>query len=224
MKATSHHCRKAESIKILLRKLTAPTQEDPVLLEARSAQEKPTYENIVNAFKEITETAQLGEQVYIHYSGHGGRATTVYPNLKQGIGEQNDESIVPMDIGDTPEGRYLRDVEMTTLLKRMTDKGLIVTVILDSCHSGGATRGDFTRRSGEETDTLLRTGESLVATREELERNWLEETRHQGVGVAGLPQARKYVLLAACRSKRIRLRISSKRWDREERRIDLLDQ
>ena len=186
--------------KILLRKLTAPTQEDPVLLEARSAQEQPTYKNIVNAFKEITETAQLGQQVYIHYSGHGGRATTVYPNLKQGIGEQNDESIVPMDIGNTKEGRYLRDVEMTTLLKRMTDKGLIVTVILDSCHSGGATRGDFTRRSGDQTDTLLRTGESLVATREELERNWLEETRHQGIGVAGLPQARKYVLLAACRS------------------------
>lgn len=183
-----------------IRKLTAPNPEDTVLLAARSLQEQdPTYENIVNAFKDITKIAQPGEQVYIHYSGHGGRATTVYPTLKRGSGEQNDEGIVPMDIGDTEEGRYLRDVEMTTLLKNMTDKGLIVTVILDSCHSGGATRGDAEIRSSGQTDILKRTGESLVATREELERNWLEETRHQGIGVAGLPQARKYVLLAACR-------------------------
>jgi len=182
-----------------IHKLTAPNQEDMALLAARSAQEEPTYENIVNAFKDITEIAKPGEQVYFHYAGHGGRATTVYPNLKQGSGEQHDEGIVPMDIGDTAEGRYLRDVEMTTLLKRMTDKGLIVTVVLDSCHSGGATRGDAEIRSGGQPDTLTRTGESLVATREELERNWLEETRQQGIGVAGLPQARNYVLLAACR-------------------------
>ncbi len=50
----------AESI----RKLTSPNQEDTALLEARSAQEQePTYENIVNAFKEITESAQSGEQL-----------------------------------------------------------------------------------------------------------------------------------------------------------------
>jgi len=182
-----------------IRKLTAPNPEDTVLLEVRSAQEQPTYENIVNAFKDITTAAQPGEQVYIHYSGHGGQATTVYPTLKQGSGEQHDEGLVPMDIGDTKEGRYLRDVEMATLLKRMTDRGLIVTMILDSCHSGGATRGDAEIRSAGQPDTLTRTAESLVATREELERNWLEETRPQGIGAAGLPQARKYVLLAACR-------------------------
>lgn len=185
-------------------KLTSANKEDTALLAARSVQDsgqdtEPTYENIVNAFKDITKTAQPGEQVYIHYSGHGGRAATVYPSLKQGSGERNDESIVPMDIGDTAAGQYLRDVEITTLLKRMTDKGLIVTVVLDSCHSGGATRGDAEIRGGSQTDTLLRTGESLVASREELERNWLEETRYQGMGAAGLPQVRKYVLLAACR-------------------------
>jgi Caspase domain len=183
-----------------IRKLTSLNQEDADLLAARSAQDQePTYENIVNTFKEITETAQPGEQLYIHYSGHGGRAKTVYPNLKQGMGDQNDEGIVPMDIGDTEEGRYIRDVEMTTLLKRMTDKGLIVTVILDSCHSGGATRGDTEIRSGTERDTLKRTAVSLVAEPEELERNWLELTRKNTIGAAGLPQSREYVLLAACR-------------------------
>lgn len=179
-----------------IRKLTSINKEDTALLEARSVQEQePTYENIVNAFNEITRTAQPGEQVYIHYSGHGGRATTIYL-FKQ---ELNDEGIVPMDIDDTAEGRYLRDVEMTTLLKRMTDKGLIVTIILDSCHSGGATRGDAEIRSAGQTDTAQRSSKSLVAEPEELEQNWLDLTRNRAIGAAGLPEAREYVLLAACR-------------------------
>lgn len=180
-------------------KLTSVDKDDTVLLEARSAQEQdPTYENIVNAFNEITQTAQPGEQVYIHYSGHGGNPPTVYPKLKQGS-EQKDEGIVPMDIGDDPDGRYLRDVEMTTLLKRMTDKGLIVTVVLDSCNSGGATRGDAEIRSSIQPDSLVRTHNSLVGKLEELEQNWLEWTRDRKIRVAGLPEAREYVLLAACR-------------------------
>lgn len=182
-------------------KLLSINPENEELAAIRAAQDpEPTYENIVSTFKEITERAEPGEQVYIHYSGHGGQAKTVYPNLKKGSGDQFDEGIVPMDIGDTVEGRYLRDVEMTTLLKRMRKKGLIVTVILDSCHSGGATRGDIQIRSGSERDELERTDQSLVASREELERNWLEETSNKGMGVAGLPQARDYVLLAACQS------------------------
>ena len=181
-------------------KLTSPSQEDTTLLEVRSAQEPaPTYANIVNAFAAITDRAQPGEQVYIHYSGHGGRAATVYPTLKRGLGEQYDEGLVPMDIGDGAEGRYLRDVEMTTLLKRMADKQLVVTIILDSCHSGGATRGDAQIRSATEPDTLVRTADSLVAEREELERNWLELSRNQAIGPSGLPRSKDYVLLAACR-------------------------
>ncbi|MCY7322622.1 MAG: caspase family protein, partial [Phormidesmis sp. CAN_BIN36] len=178
-----------------IRKLISAHEEDTALLDTISAQEpKPTYENIINAFSDITAIAQPGEQVYIHYSGHGGRATTVY-SFKQ---EQNDEAIVPMDIGDTEEGRYLRDVEMTTLLKRMTDKGLVVTMILDSCNSGGATRGDAEIRSAGETDTAQRSAQSLVAEPDELEHNWLGLTRNRATSAAGL-SARDYVLLAACR-------------------------
>ncbi|PSR16856.1 caspase [filamentous cyanobacterium CCP3] len=183
-----------------IHKLISPHREDADLLALRSAQApEPTYANIVNAFDTITAKAQPGEQVYIHYSGHGGRAKTVYPTLKTGSGDQYDEGLVPMDIGNTQAGRYLRDVEMTTLLKRMTDKGLVVTVVLDSCHSGGATRGDAEIRSGTEPDLQPRTAESLVASQEELERNWLALTRQRGIGTAGLPNARDYVLLAACR-------------------------
>ena len=64
---------------------------------------------MVNAFKKVTDMAQPGDQVYIHYSGHGGRATTAYPELKGDDGL--DETLVPLDIGNS-EARYLRDIEL----------------------------------------------------------------------------------------------------------------
>jgi len=168
---------------------------------ATEAQDQlPTYENIVTKFHTITEIAQKDDQVYIHYSGHGGRAKTIYPELK-GEG-QPDEALVPMDIVKTNE-RYLRDVEIATLLKKMVNKGLVVTVVFDSCHSGGTTRGDTAIRGLEgEPDTTSRPTDSLVASREELINNWLEITggtaRKANAG-DWLPESRDYVLLAACR-------------------------
>jgi hypothetical protein len=35
-------------------------------------------------------------------------------------------------------------VELAHILKWMVDKGLVLTVVLDSCHSGGAARGRVT--------------------------------------------------------------------------------
>ena len=152
----------------------------------------PTYENIVKAFNEVTQQAKEGDLVYIHYSGHGGRAKTIFPEIKP---ELQDEGIVPSDIGES--GRYLRDVEIATLLKLMTDKGLVVSVVFDSCHSGGATRGDYTIRGGEKTDNNDRPQTSLVAEKEELIKNWKQLTT--GNRMEGWLPHRDYVFLAACR-------------------------
>ncbi|KAH8150929.1 uncharacterized protein LAJ45_05111 [Morchella importuna] len=105
-----------------------PVQEEPRYW--------PTYENIVNLLKKVTKEAKTGDLVYIHYSGHGARVKTSYPNLK-GVGGY-DEAIAPHNIGCG--GQYLRDVELAILLDAMVKKGLILTVVLDCCHSGGATR------------------------------------------------------------------------------------
>jgi hypothetical protein len=159
-------------------RLTSPLPDNNTLSDDRAARQEipPTYDNIVKSFNYITETAQAKDLVYIHYSGHGGRPKTIFPDLK-GVG-QYDESLVPMDVGD--DGYYLRDVEMATLLKRMTDKSLIITVIFDSCH------------------TKDRPKDSAVATREELVQNWASIT--QGVKMEGwLPNQRDYVFLGACR-------------------------
>ncbi len=174
--------------------LTAPVKETNQLGSIRAAKDNllPTYKNIVNAFAEITATANSGDQVYIHYSGHGGRAKTIYGDLKGGV--RHDESIVPMDIADE-NSRHLRDVEITTLLKRLTDKGCVTTVIFDSCHSGDATRGDYAVRGSKEIDTKDSKITSLVASDEELIANWKIANKSQGVW---LPQANEYVFIGAC--------------------------
>jgi len=164
----------------------------------------PTYENMVAAFRKVTEVAQKGDQVYIHYSGHGGRTQpTLLPELK---GENGfDEALVPTDIG-TSTARYLRDVEMAHLLQTMVDKGLIVSIVLDSCHSGSATRGvsGDAVRGLSTIDTTARPMQSLVASKDILSETWrnLDEgaTRSFAFGSGWLPEPKGYVLLAACRA------------------------
>jgi hypothetical protein len=183
-----------------INKLTAPLPDTNSFADVRAARQEmpPTYQNIVNAFNSVTETAQSGDQVYIHYSGHGGRAVTIYPELEGD--RRQDEGIVPVDISSS-DGRYLRDVEIATLLKRLTDKGCIVTVIFDSCHSGGATRGDCAIRGSENNliDTTARNQNSLVASREELLNNWRILTQADPDLSGGWLPNKDYVFLAACR-------------------------
>ncbi|NET26720.1 caspase family protein [Okeania sp. SIO1I7] len=166
----------------------------------------PTYENMVAKFKEITEKAQPQDQVYIHYSGHGGRAPTTSPELK---GEDGiDQSLVPTDIGN-PETRYLRDLELARLLENMVDKGLVVTVALDSCHSGGAARNigddcDIRRSETGVVDTTPRPTDSLVASEDELAQTWESLAQNnqntRNITSSGwLPEPKGYTLLAACR-------------------------
>jgi len=171
----------------------------------------PTYKNMVNKFKAVTELAQPGDQVYIHYSGHGGRTTTAFSDLKGN--NAFDEALVPTDIGRS-EARYLRDVELAHLLKRMVDKGLIVTVVLDSCHSGGATRGlgsAVARRAtagpgvvGEPIDTTPRQTKSDVASLDKLATTWRSlpggTSRALKPGGGWLLEPQGYTLLAACRA------------------------
>jgi hypothetical protein len=168
----------------------------------------PTRKNIIAAFDALTDTAQAGDQIYIHYSGHGGRALTIYPDLKGADGL--DESIVPMDIG-SPDVNYVRDLEIATLLKRMVDKGLVVTLVLDSCHSGGATRGNPNARvrsaRGNQIDRAVRRLDNLVGTPQELQALWMNtpKTKTRGVeAVSGwLPEPKGYVMLAACRANEL---------------------
>lgn len=172
----------------------------------------PTRENIIGAFRRLGELAAPGDHVYIHYSGHGGRVKTPprLQHIKGGAGF--DEALVPADY-NFREDKFLRDFELSYILRGYVERELVVTVVLDSCHSGGATHGGGRRGLRQKNGTAVRSlgiigdvfppPESPVAPDEELAASWHERSRAPArdldVGSSWLIEPKGYVLLAACR-------------------------
>ena len=159
----------------------------------------PTYRNMIAAFEELLAKSHSGDQAYVHYAGHGGRADTIVPE-KKGAGGI-DEALVPTDIHHH-DAQYLRDVELAVLFRRFADKGVRLSVVLDSCHSGGAVRGvgDAAVRGLGIVDKTSRPFESLVASPQQLAGTWPAGDARTVTGGGGwLPEPEGYVLLAACR-------------------------
>lgn len=190
-----------------IRKLTASHGEGDEPPEA--PEDRPTYDHLVAAFRRLREVARPGEQVLVHYSGHGGRARTTLPEAK---GEGGlDECLVPYDF--VRSGRYLRDTEIHVLVRELVDAGLQVTLVFDCCHAGGTLREGFEGRVAVRgipaIDRAHRPRESRVTSPAELAARWrrLQELRRQGGSpYRGLAGSRSfveapwgYVLLAACR-------------------------
>ncbi|WP_437839849.1 caspase family protein [Sorangium sp. So ce1153] len=202
-----------------IRKLVAPNVGIGQPGGPRSAW--PTYANIKAELDRLLAETQPGDHVYIHYSGHGGRILTSFPDLKGRDGY--DETLVPTDIGDTST-RNLRDLDIAYYLDALTTKNqATVSVVLDSCHSGGATRGDdvaprCATGAPEGVDPTLDTTERPtggVAPHDELCAAWqrLAATgsgRRAAIGTTWLPEARDYVLLAACRDVESALEVDAK--------------
>lgn len=163
----------------------------------------PTYENMVAQFKALSAMAQAGDQVYIQYSGHGGRAATIFADLKGDSGV--DECLVPLDIGDA-QARYLRDVELYYLIDDIVKKGVHLVVVFDSCFSGGATRNLLrVRKRGISTiDTTVRPTDSLVASPATLATSWQKasagQLRATKPASGWLLEPKGYTFFAACRA------------------------
>jgi hypothetical protein len=173
----------------------------PLAGKGEPAGASPTYAGIVGGFNQLLSLArEPGDSVYIHYSGHGGRARTDKPELKQGF--LYDETLVPVDIG-SEEGIYLRDYELNLIMKKLVDKGLEVTAVFDCCHSGGANRGDAVARGLDETDEGERPSGSLVGTDAEIEAAWTGSVGEaRGVEFEEynwLTNPLNYTFIAACR-------------------------
>lgn len=104
------------------------------IVTLRNAQ--ATRAGILAAFETLISQAAAGDTVLIHYSGHGSRQQDVSNDEDDGW----DETLVPHD---SRQGTVfdISDDELNGILARITAKTPNVTVVLDSCHSGSATRG-----------------------------------------------------------------------------------
>jgi len=97
--------------------------------DQQDSTKKPTYDNIINAMRWLTQDAKPGDSLFLHYSGHGGTAKDSENDEIDGF----DETILPLDYQQ--KGQICDDVIYENLVKPLP-QGCRLTAIFDSCHSG----------------------------------------------------------------------------------------
>jgi Caspase domain len=153
---------------------------DIVELRDRNA----TYQNIIDEFQKLIQTATPNDLVVFHFSGHGSRVLDRNPIAdfiiqdpltNQPVGLNG--TIVPFD-WKTSNPKEVRQIMGKTLYLLTTDR---IVTILDCCHSEGGLRGNSNVRS---MDSRMNSGSTFpTVIKEELElqkgllpKNWTEET------------------------------------------------
>jgi hypothetical protein len=115
--------------------------------------EQATAQEILDHFQKnlIDESSCPGDVSVFYYSGHGSQIRNL-AKVKANDPDPYDRTLVPYDVVEgVPD---VRSRELVRLYKKAVDKGIYLTVILDSCQSAGLSRGapDFalSRAIGED--------------------------------------------------------------------------
>jgi len=134
--------------------------------------EQATRQGMLTAFEEhLIKQAKPGDVVVYHFSGHGSRVSDPECDFDDCL----NSTFVPVD-GSLPtgfpnQGGTVQDIMGHTLFLLMdalqTEN---VSVVLDSCHSGGGTRGNFTVRSRNGGSLLQPTDAELA-----YQQQWLQK-------------------------------------------------
>lgn len=98
------------------------------------ADEAATRAGMLAALEQLAKDAGPNDTVYFHFSGHGSQVEDLNGDEPD---DHLDETLVPQD-GRTPGVRDITDDELDAIFARMAAKNAFI--VLDSCHSGTATR------------------------------------------------------------------------------------
>jgi hypothetical protein len=123
---------------------------DDILILTDDTPAKPTRDNILAAFKEhLIDLTQPGDVAVFHFSGHGDCVVDSKPiRLENGDLAQFNSTFVPFDSRVGRDEDSVPDIMGKTLFLLASQiKTEYVTLVLDSCHSGGGTRGNIRIRS-----------------------------------------------------------------------------
>jgi hypothetical protein len=110
--------------------------------------------------KNLVDDAKPGDVRIFYYSGHGNHIK----NLASSEQDGEDQTIVPADNWrNVPD---VRDKEISRILWQAARKGVRVTFIADSCHSGSLSRGAWNRSGKVRSSSGRRGGTGANAPRE----------------------------------------------------------
>ena len=156
--------------------------------------EEATHENIVKQFDQwLIQRAGPNTEVLFWYSGHGSRL----PDASKEAGAENDgldSTFLANNSRAGGDSFDITDDEIHSLLRALCAKTDRVTVITDSCHSGGVTRGP----GGAKTRATSGGGAPLDFNR--IRSFWPKKIPFLEDGDPGRFGDLPYVHLAACAS------------------------
>ncbi|XP_042520914.1 metacaspase-4 [Macadamia integrifolia] len=113
--------------KCLIERYGFAEEDITVLIDTDDSYTQPTGKNIRRALANLIRSAEPGDYLFVHYSGHGTR-------LPAETGEDDDtgydECIVPSDMN------LITDDDFRDLVDKVPE-GCRITIVSDSCHSGG---------------------------------------------------------------------------------------
>jgi metacaspase-1 len=95
---------------------------------------RATKDNILTRLEKIVKTAVNGDYLIFHFSGHGSQ---IRDREGDELSDHMDELICPYDM-NWDDG-YITDDMFREVLQKLK-KGVRMEILLDSCHSGTATR------------------------------------------------------------------------------------
>ncbi|KAJ3703634.1 hypothetical protein LUZ61_007339 [Rhynchospora tenuis] len=142
--------------KCLIERYGFAEEDIAVLIDTDPKYPQPTGVNIRRALSDLIASAEPGDYLFFHYSGHGTRG------LAQ-TGDDDDtgydECIVPCDLN------VIHDHDIKELVLKVPD-GCIMTIVSDSCHSGGLLQnakeqmGESTKLNREESNSEVKDAEN----------------------------------------------------------------
>ena len=101
-----------------------------VLLDSRA-----TKQGILDRLQWLTSGAKTGDFLFFHYSGHGSQIRD--RGLKDELSDNMDELICPYDMDWN--GTFITDDDLNAIFSKLP-KGVLLEVVMDSCHSGTVLR------------------------------------------------------------------------------------
>jgi hypothetical protein len=110
--------------------------------------EAATRRGIMGALEKLVQDSGPQDIVYVHFSGHGSQVED-YSGTHE---DRLNQTIVPQD-GRTSDVPDILNLELAVILARLRAQS--AAIVLDSCHSGGATRSIEIRSRSVPADTRI---------------------------------------------------------------------
>ncbi|PSS14286.1 Metacaspase-4 subunit p10 like [Actinidia chinensis var. chinensis] len=153
-----------------------------VLIDTDDSYTQPTGHNIRKALSDLLRSAEDGDFLFVHYSGHGTR-------LPAETGEDDDtgydECIVPSDMNLITDDDFREFVDQVP-------EGCRITIVSDSCHSGGLI-DEAKEQIGESSKNSCQEQESGFGFRSFLHQTVNDAFESRGINLpSGLSRHRRH--------------------------------